>query len=45
MYEIKTKDVFEDFSTVKEMLDFSNYSAKSKLVVAKIKDENKWCRY
>ena len=29
-YEIKTEDVYEDFSSDKEMLDFSNYSAKSK---------------
>ena len=45
MYEIKTKDVYEDFNNDKEMLDFSNYSTKSKcyknsnkLVVGKIKD-------
>ena len=25
MYEIKTEDVYEDFSSNKEMLDFSNY--------------------
>ena len=30
MYEIKTGDVYEDFSKNKEMFDFSNYSAKSK---------------
>ena len=30
MYEIKTEDVYEDFSSNKEMLDFSNCSAKSK---------------
>ena len=30
MYEIKTEDVYEDFSSNKEMLDFSNYSTKSK---------------
>ena len=29
MYEIKTEDVYEDFSSNKEMLDFSNYSTKS----------------
>ena len=29
-YEIKTEDVYEDFSSDKEMLDFSNYSTKSK---------------
>ena len=43
MYEIKTEDVYEDFSNNK---DFSNYSTKSKyydnsikLVVGKMKDE------
>ena len=30
MYEIKTKDIYEDFSSNKEMFDFSNYSTKSK---------------
>ena len=30
MYEIKTDDVYEDFSNDKEMPDFSNYSHKSK---------------
>ena len=46
MYEIKPKDVHEDFSNNKEMLDFSNYSTKSKyydnsnkLVIGKMKDE------
>ena len=46
MYEIKTEDVYEDFTYDKEMFDFSNYSIKSKyydnwskLVVGKIKDE------
>ena len=46
MYEIKTEDVFEDFSKHKEIFDFSNYSAESKchnnsnkLVPGKIKDE------
>ena len=46
MYEIKTGDVFEDFSNDKEMFDFSNYSAKSKdydnsnkLMVGKMKGE------
>ena len=29
-YEIKTEDVCEDFSSNKEMFDFSNYSTKSK---------------
>ena len=46
MYEIKTEDVYEDFSSNKEMLDFSNYSTKSKcsdnsnkLVIGKMKYE------
>ena len=46
MYEIKTGDIYEDFSNNKEMFDFSNYSTKSKyydnsnnLVIGKIKDE------
>ena len=46
MYEIKTKDVYKDFSNDKEMFDLNNYSNKSKyydnsnkLVVAKMKDE------
>ena len=46
MYEIKTENVYEDFSKDKEMVDFSNYSTKSKyydhsnkLVVCKMKDE------
>ena len=30
MYEIKTEDVYKDFSNNKEMFDFSNYSTKSK---------------
>ena len=30
VYEIKTEDVYEDFSKDKEMFDFSNYLAKSK---------------
>ena len=45
MYEIKTENVYEDFSSNKEMFDFSNYSTKSKyynnsnkLVIGKIKD-------
>ena len=29
-YEMKTGDVYEDFSKNKEMFDFNNYSAKSK---------------
>ena len=32
MYEIKTEDVYKYFSSNKEMLDFSNYSAKSKIL-------------
>ena len=42
MYEIKTKDVYEDFSSDKEMFNFTSYSFKSKyyhnsnkLVIAK----------
>ena len=48
IYEIKTEDVYEDFSSNKEMLDFGNYSTKSKysddsnkLVIAKMKDETR----
>ena len=46
MHEIKTEDVYEDFSSDKEMFDFSNYTIKSKyydnsnkLVISKMKDE------
>ena len=46
MYEVKTENVYDDFSKNKEMFEFSNYSAKSKycdeskaLVVRKMKDE------
>ena len=46
MYEIKTEDVYENFSSDKEMFDFSNYLTKSKyydrlnkLVIQKMKDE------
>ena len=46
MHEIKTEDVYEDFSSYKEMFDISNYSIKSKyyddlnkLVIGKMKDE------
>ena len=46
MCEIKTEDVYKDFSNDKEMFDFSNYSTKSKyydnlnkLVVGKMNDE------
>ena len=45
-YDIKTKDVYEYFSSNKEMFDFSSYSTKSnyydnsnKLVTVKTKDE------
>ena len=48
MYEIKTVDIHEDFSSNKEMFDFSNYSTKSKyydnsnkLVIGKMKDETR----
>ena len=30
MYEIKTEDVYEDFSEGKEIFHLSNYSTKSK---------------
>ena len=46
MYEIKTEDVYEDFSSNKQMFDFSNYSTKSKyhddsnrLVIGKMKGD------
>ena len=46
MYEIRTEDAFKDFSSNKEIFDFSNFLAKSKyynnlnkLVIGKIKDE------
>ena len=46
MYEIKTEDVYEDFSNHKEIFDFSNHWAKSKyyddskkLVIGKMKDQ------
>ena len=46
MCEIKTEDVYKDFSNDKEMFDFSNYSTKSKyydnsnkLVNGKMKEE------
>ena len=46
MYEIKTKDVYKDFSSDKEMFDFSYYGTKSKyyddsnkLVIGKMKDQ------
>ena len=46
MHEIKTEDIYEDFSSNKELFDFSNYLSKSnlydnsnKLVIRKLKDE------
>ena len=46
MYEIKTEDVYKDFSNDKKMFVFTNYPSKSKyynhsnkLVVVKMKDE------
>ena len=46
MYEIETGNIYDDFSKVKEMFDFSNYSARSiyhdhssTLVFSKMKDE------
>ena len=48
MHEIKTEDVYKDFSGNKEMFYFSNYSNKSKyydnsnkLVIGKMKDETR----
>ena len=44
-YEIKTEDIYEDFSNNKEMFDLSNYSTnskyydnKKKIVVGKMKE-------
>ena len=46
MYEIKTENVYEDFSNDKDIFDFGNYSTKwkhydntNKLVVGKMNDE------
>ena len=46
MYEIKTEDVYEEFSKNKEMFGFCSYSAQSKyyddankLALGKMKDE------
>ena len=46
MYKIKSKDVYKDFSSGKEMFHFNNYSTKSKcydnsnkLVIGKMKYE------
>ena len=33
MYEIKTEDVYEDFSDDKEMFEFSNYSASQNIMI------------
>ena len=33
MYEIKTREVYEDFSNDKEIFGFINYSAKSKIMM------------
>ena len=48
IYEIKAEDVYEDFSSNKEMFDFGNYSTKSKyyddsnnLVTGKMKHETR----
>ena len=48
MHEIKTVDVYEDFSSDKEMFDFSNYLTKfkyydnsNKLAIGKMKDETR----
>ena len=50
MYEIKTEDVLEDFSSSKWMFDFSNYLTTlkyyddlDKLVVGKMKNEFLTC--
>ena len=46
MYEIKIEDVYDDFRSDKEIIDFRNYSTKSKyyddsikLVIRKVKEE------
>ena len=45
MHDIKTEDVYEDFTSDKEMPDFRNYSTKSKhydsnkSVIVKMTDE------
>ena len=48
MYEIKTEDVYENFSNDKDMFDFSKYSTYSKyynnsnkLIIGKMKDETR----
>ena len=46
MYEIKIEDVYDDFRSDKEIIDFRNYSTKSKyyddsikLVIRNVKEE------
>ena len=46
MYETETEDVWEDFSSNKDIFDYSNYSSKSKyydnsnkLAIGNMKDE------
>ena len=46
MHKIKARNAYEEFNSKKEMLDFSNYSTKSKyydnsskIVIWKMKDE------
>ena len=44
VYEIKTKDIYEDFYLDKELFDFSDYPLNSKFydpVIGKMKDEFK----
>ena len=36
MYEIRTEDVYEDFSGNKEMFDFSNYSTSQNAMMIQI---------
>ena len=50
MYENKTEDVYKDFSSNKEMFDFSSYSTKTKyydysnkLVIGKSEKSKLWC--
>ena len=33
MYEIKTEDVYEDFSSDKDMFDFSNYQLSQNIMI------------
>ena len=39
MYEIKTEEVYENFSKDKDLFDFNNYSDSNKLVAGKMRDE------